>query len=350
MRFRYWLAVLAVAALVPSCVKRTRVVGQPAAPAVARPLAPAPVSAFDRQIRNAKDAGDGDLELRVLRARVAAQPDNVAARLALAKGYHDRGYPDVALEVCRLAASRFAASGEVELALIRELRDLEQPAEAIASLEAFLKAHPQNAPEYYSWLGILHDENVDWAVGEQSHRKALDLAPSRDYLYNNLGYNLLMQKRYEEAAAAFRECLRMNAASRLARNNLGLALANLGQTEQALASWEAVADHATAHNNLAVVLLEKRNFPEARKELLVALRYNGSHPEALKNLELISRLDGNPAELPVTTAKSRWERWKSGLHRFWVGPPVGPQVPEAGPEAEPQDTRRKQTAKTAPGE
>ena len=73
---------------------------------VAPVAAPAPVTAFDRQIRNAHDAGDGDYQLR-LRTRVAAEPDNVSARLALAKAYSERGYPDVALEICGLPRHGF---------------------------------------------------------------------------------------------------------------------------------------------------------------------------------------------------------------------------------------------------
>ena len=132
----------------------------------------------------------------------------------------------MALEVCRLAAARFPESGEVQLALVRALREMNRRQEAIDGLEAFLKAHPQTAPDYYSWLGILRDETGAWYAGEPAHRRAVELAPASDVLHNNLGYNLLMQKKNEEAAAEFREALRLNPGSQMARNNLGLALAN----------------------------------------------------------------------------------------------------------------------------
>lgn len=286
------------------------------------PKTPPPVvggNAFDRQVRNAQDAGDGDYRLNLLRQRVAAEPENVAARLDLAQAYRDRGYPDVALEIDRLAAARFPESADAELSLVRDLHALKQPSEAIASLEGYLKAHPQPAAEFESWLGILLDESGQWPSGEAHHRKALEMAPSRDTLHNNLGYNLLMQKKNAEATAEFREALRLNPASQIARNNLGSALA-AGDSAQAVASFQAASDPATAHNNLAAVLIENGNFPEARRELQLALGYNKTNLAALKNLELVSQLDGRAATLPAPLRETRWHRFKTGFARLFVGP------------------------------
>src|SRR5579872_5315385 len=228
MRLRVTIAVVA-AAMGGSCVRQTRAANVPIAPSGAQQ------TAFERQIRNAHDAGDGDYQLRALREKVAAAPDDVSARLELATAYRERGYPDISLEMCRLAAARFPDSGDVQLALARSLRDLNQRNEAISGLEAFLAAHPQTDAKYYSWVGILKDESGQSTAGEPAHRKALALAPNQDYLHNNLGYNLLMQKKNAEAAAEFREALRLNPASQTARNNLGTALA--GQdSKEALAS------------------------------------------------------------------------------------------------------------------
>lgn len=283
------------------------------------------VSAFDRQVRNARDAGDGDYQLGLLRRRVAAEPDNVSVRLELAKAYRDRGYPDVALEIDRLAVARFPESGDAELALVGDLHALKQGAEAIASLEAFLKPHLPETPRFESWLGILLDESGQWASGEGHHRRALELAPPSDSLHNNLGYNLLMQKRNAEAAGEFREALKLNPASQIARNNLGSALA-AGDSTQAVASFQAGSDPATAHSNLAAVLIENGNYAEARRELQIALGYNKALPAALKNLRLVSRLDGQDATLPAPPRETRWQRFKTGFVRFFAGPPDQPKA------------------------
>lgn len=316
MRSRITVLLVAAASAV-SCVHQTRMASRP-------PNSVAP-TVWDRQIKNAKDAGDGDYQLRALRERVAADAENVGVRLELAKAYQERGYPDVALEICRLTVGRFPESGEAELALVRALRAMNRRNEAIESLTAFLGQHPQKSADYDSWLGILRDEGGQWAEGEGWHRKALELAASEDSLHNdalhnNLGYNLLMQKKSDEAAREFREALRLNPGSQVARNNLGLALANQNATSDAVASFQSAADAATAHNNLAAVLMENGNYPAARRELELALRYNSSLPAALKNLDLLSRLDGNPAALPARPAETGWERWKTSIKKLFVGP------------------------------
>jgi len=245
----------------------------------------------------------------------------VAVRVELANAYRERGYHEIALEVSRLAVARFPESGAAQLSLVRDLRDVNQRADAIAALENFLKAHPANAAEYYSWLGILRDESGLWPLGEPAHRKALELSPSTDYLHNNLGYNLLMQKKNEAAAEEFREALKLNPASQMARNNLGIALAQSNAPAQAVANWQQSSDEATAHNNLAAIWIEKGNYPEARKELDLALGYNRAHSAALKNLELVGRLDGNPATLNAKPSTvTGWQRFGHSVRKLFVGP------------------------------
>jgi len=281
------------------------------------------MSNWDRQVRNAVDAGDGDPRLRTLREKVAAEPDNIPVRLELAQAYRERGYHEVSLEISRLAVARFPQSGAAQLALVSDLRDVNRRGEAIASLESFLQAHPDSGAACYSWLGILRDESGLWPMGEPAHRKAIELNPAADYLHNNLGYNLLMQKKHEEAAREFQEALKLNPGSQMARNNLGIALAHSNAANEAVANWQSTSDPATAHNNLAAVWMEKGNYSDARRELDLALSYNRAHPAALRNLELVSRLDARPAMLkaqPPDTQATRWQRLRTSLRKLFVGP------------------------------
>jgi tetratricopeptide (TPR) repeat protein len=273
---------------------------------------------MDRQIRNAIDAGDGDYEIQHMRQKMTANPDDLQLRLELARLYRKRGYTEVAIEHYRLAAARFPDSAEVQLELIKALRDLGLQQEGAHSLETFLRNHPQKSPELASWLGILDDECRNWTAGEQAHRAALALGPDSDYLHNNLGYNLLMQGQKDAAAAEFRRALELNPKSDLARNNLGLALAS--HADAALQQWSSVLDNASAHNNMAAVLIEQGNYPDARKELEIALGYNKVHSAALHNLQLVSLLDGKPATVGFQQPRSFWTKWGSAVRRAVTGP------------------------------
>ena len=310
MKTSLFPCILAAAGVSVSCVHQTRmadVYGNPPAPSEKTRQ----VSAMERQVRNAKDAGEGDYIVRSLRQQMAAEPDNLAVRMELIEHYDRGGYPELALEHCRLAAARFPESAEIQLSLAKLLRSLKMTGEAAQGLAAFLTNHPQQSPVYDSWLGILRDELGQWPEGEKSHRAALALNADLDYLHNNLGYNLLMQKRPSEAAFEFRQALKLKPHSEVARNNLGLALAETPQ--EAVLHWQSVSDPATAHSNMAALLIEQGRYEDARKELDLALGYNKSHAAALSNLKLVSELDGKPAVIPIKPVKTKWGKFRSAV-------------------------------------
>jgi tetratricopeptide (TPR) repeat protein len=298
--------VIAAAGLSVSCVHQVRT-----GKFYSTPVESHRPTAFDRQVANALDAGEGDYVARSLRQKMAADPDNLAVRMDLIEHYTRGGYPELALEHCRLAAERFPDSAGIQLSLAKLLRAMKLPREAAQGLTAFLEKHPQQTPEYDSWLGILRDELGQWAEGESSHRAALALSDNTGFLHNNLGYNLLMQKRPSEAAFEFRQALKLKPDLEIARNNLGIALAST--PEDALLHWQSVSDPATAHSNMAALLIEQARYAEARQELDLALGYNKGHAAALNNLRLVSELDGKPAVIPMKPVRTKWGKFRSAV-------------------------------------
>ena len=278
---------------------------------------PPPASAMERQIRNAVDAGEGDYLARALRRKMAAEPDNVAPRLELIKHFTSAGHLELALEHCRVAATRFPDSAEVRLALAKALRSMNMTREAAEGLGGFLTAHPQASPAYDSWLGILRDEAGDWTGGEGAHRAALALNGDLDYLHNNLGYNLLRQGRSSEAAFEFRQALKLRPDSEVARNNLATAMA--ATPREAVLQFQSISDPATAHSNLAATLIEQGKYADARQELDVALGYNKDNAAALNNMKLLSELDGKPAVIPIKPVRTRWSKFRSAVLKAMGG-------------------------------
>ncbi len=326
------IAAPCLALLLTGCVSEQRLArNAPARPAVTQTM--------QRQIANAVDAGDGDYAVRALRRKLVADPDNLEIRLQLARHYEQAGYPELAIEHYRLAAARFPSDARVAMRLARSLRDFDRAAEAIQILESFCEKNAAPPADLLSLLGILSDDAGRFADAEKAYRQALQSAPERSDLRNNLGYNLLLQGRATEAAAEFRSALAVEPRSQLINDNLALALLaewkSDDQPKEALLRWQAVNGPAAAHNNLATVLMEQKRYAEARKELEIALGYQKDYPAAQANLKLLASLDGKPAAVSKDAPTSLWKRVTLSVHRW-----AGNSKSQAGPATESAITKQ----------
>jgi len=273
---------------------------------------PAPKSAFPaspaRRVANAVDAGEGDPEARAWRRRLAADANDLEARMALARYYASRNLPDLALEHYRFAAAQFPDSAVVTAALAKALREMGEAAQARNIVRQGLERHPEGNWELLSLEGILADEAGDLAAAEAAFRNAIALDAARSGLHNNLGYNLLLQGKADDAAAEFRRAIEIDPRSAIAHNNLAAALAADSQTAEALAEWQRAADPAAGHNNLAAVWIEQGRYPEARAELEAALRLRPNFPAAFANLRMVAEQDGLPVVVPAPPATPKGKK------------------------------------------
>lgn len=282
-----------------SSTQRAAKIKIPAAPVASRSGVKAAMErhvGVAHEIRNAVDAGEGDFEARQLRARLVNRPGDLDTRLRLAARYEELDMPELAIEHFRLATERFPAEVAPQLRLAGALHQKGHSADAAAGLEAYLSAYPEAPAEVHSWAGIARDAIGHHKVAEQHHRDALERSAPAAYLRNNLGQNLALQDRGAEAASEYRAALDLEPSNLLARNNLAIALA-ADPAEAANVFQAGTSDPATAHNNLAAILIEKGRYAEARKELNLALGYKPDHRAALSNLTIVSDWDGKPATM-----------------------------------------------------
>ena len=266
---------------------------------------------MDRQIRNAIDAGDGDLLTRSLRKKVVEQPGNAAARLALGAEYERQGAVELAIEHYRIAASQYNSEAAASR-LARTLDGLGESEQAVSVLVQFCGSHAGASSGILSELGILEDEMNNLTTGEFYHQRALEAAllegaSGQDALHNNLGYNLIVQKRFSDAEVQLRSALELNPRSETARNNLAYALgsspaATSAQVNEAILQWQSLSGPAAAHNNMAAVYMEQGRYPEARRELERSIGFDSSTGAALKNLDSLASLDGKPAQVTLAAA------------------------------------------------
>jgi Flp pilus assembly protein TadD len=284
-----------------------------------------PPPVMTRQILNAVDAGDGDVTVRELRRAIIEEPDRLDLRLELVEHFEKLGHTELVVEHLRLLAERYPANEALSLRLARDLRGVGARHEALRILRNLTARQTVESPAVWSLTGILLDELERPMEGEAEHRKALALATSDQDVYeNNLGFNLMAQGRRDEAVALFEAALARRPRSEVARNNLAAALASRKEIDKQaiLTHWLSVTDPASAHNNLAAVLMEQERYAEAREELRQSLKLRPDLPAAWKNLQLLSELDGQPVTMarprPLTPTLSGWHKMWHGVRKAFV--------------------------------
>jgi Flp pilus assembly protein TadD len=263
-------------------------------PAVApgAPDASDPVrNAFQKQAEGAYDPRSSG-QVQNLESRLKLSPQDAALHVELGRAYENYSIDDLALEQFTRAINLDPASLDALQGLTRLARKHpEQLADLVPVARAFADRHLANAA-VLSTVGSILDDSGDLAAAEKMYRQGLELEPGAAWLHNNLGFNLLLQGRLADAAAELRRSLKLNPASAVARNNLGVALARQGDRPAALKVFEdSGADRATAHNNLAVALMEQDRLEESRAELLEALKAKNFFEPALENFKLLLEKD-----------------------------------------------------------
>jgi tetratricopeptide (TPR) repeat protein len=118
---------------------------------------------------------------------------------------------------------------------------------------------------------------------------------------NNLAIALGKQGKTEQAIAAFRKVLEIDAGYPEAHQNLARLLAEAGSFDEAIAQFElalqASPESSELHNGLAVCLVRKRRVQEAVAHFRKALEINPAFTEAHFNLgDTLYYLQGNEAE------------------------------------------------------
>ena len=113
-------------------------------------------------------------------------------------------------------------------------------------------------------------------------RKALQIKPDSAEAHQNLGIALANRGQLDEAIAHFRKAVEAQPDDADAHYNLGTALANRGQLDEAIAHFqktvEARPDYADAYHNLGIAWASRGRLDEAtanyQKALVLAIQQN----------------------------------------------------------------------------
>ena len=127
-----------------------------------------------------------------------------------------------------------------------------------------------------------------WKDSETLFRYAVDVTRDNWLAHSNLGVALAQTGEIEEAITQYEEALRIEPDLADAHYNLGIALARVGRMPEAIEQLEYALqidpDLAEAHNNLGIDLAQSGRIPEAIEHLERALRIQPDLAEAHYNL------------------------------------------------------------------
>lgn len=214
------------------------------------------------------------------------------AKLALAYGRlyairRDPGALDLARGNCEHALALDPGMVDARLSLAFLLEQTGNVQGALDEIKKTLALDPSN-PRTLLWLAQIYTRLNRWADAEETFHRLLQERPNDWVTYNELGFALHEEGKYQEAIQAF-------GAASVAAPRSSLALTNLG------GEYLQIGDFAKATETLKKSLDLQPDSDEAAANTSLALRYQGKYQEALpfalKAVELNPADDTNWLEL-----------------------------------------------------
>jgi len=145
---------------------------------------------------------------------------------------------------------------------------------AVGILGAFgpapaLAQNPPGDAEARFSTGLVHLREGRAPLAEEEFKKAIKQDGKNPYFYKGLGQSLAAQRKFKDAADAFRKALELNPYFVDVRNDLGMALILSGKKEEGKKEFLTAFSEATnptpeiSARNLGQAYLEDKNYAEA---------------------------------------------------------------------------------------
>jgi tetratricopeptide (TPR) repeat protein len=162
--------------------------------------------------------------------------------------------------------------------------------EALAQYRALAEAYPER-PETQEAMGDLYVRMENPVAARRCYLEALNLGREVPALYAKYGQVLSALGNKAEAVMAYDTALRANPGDAITHYNRGVALADLGDLSEALASFREANRHApklmAPRLNAAAILIHRRDFDGAREELARVLEVDPKQQDAIALLKKI---------------------------------------------------------------
>ena len=220
--------------------------------------------------------------------------------------------------------------------LARAFLGMEQYESAEKMLATALSKDPRYAPAH-ALHGVLLDTVGRSNEAENSHRRAVALAPKDASYRNNLGFNLYLRGQYPRAIKAYRAGLELDPAARRIHNNLGFAYGRVGELDLAEKSFKFAGPPAQASCNIGFIYEQRGNDEAAYQSFLVAVTQDPLLVPALDSLRRTAEKLGRP--LPELPKPVRVSEPQEPTALMPSEPPAGPETDgPSGPVEQAQES------------
>lgn len=236
-------------------------------------------------------AGDSQSALDSFSQVLQGEPHNQQALMGMGESYLLARNPKSALEVFEQAERE---APELQARALQgqglALSTMGQRDEGQKRLLEALKLDP-GLWRAWNAAGVNYDQMGAWTDARASYEKAVAADPAAAAaVRNNEGMSLLLQRKDQEAEAAFQEALELDPRSMAIRANLRIALASQGKYDDALAAVPS-SQLATALNNVGYIAMTRGDYIAAQKYLAQAMQASPAYYEkAAKNLAYVEYL------------------------------------------------------------
>lgn len=227
--------------------------------------------------RLALGAGRPDLAESYLWLATYLQPENARIYDSLGYALYLQGKGEAALAVFERAVSMDAEDAAAQNNLGVALLQAAQADQAIAHIQKALELHPGSAQAYFN-LGNAYLAAGDLQSAARQYRLASELDPGHLEARSMLAGILLNENRVEEARQAWQEVLEADPGQRLALRGLGVIAVSEGRPAEAVAYLEdalvSYPEDAVARFYLGLALRELGKSEQADVEFGAALAYS----------------------------------------------------------------------------
>jgi tetratricopeptide (TPR) repeat protein len=258
----------------------------------------------------AQQQGDPDRAIALLSRALAVRENVPDFHNNIGEAYRARGDLDQAIQHYRRATDLEPTNADAHSNLGVALKTKGALEAAEAHLRRAIEIRPAHS-RAHSNLGTVQRALGQTEAAMASLSRAIELDPASADAYSNLGNVLGDLDRDGDAIALYRKALEFDPNHGEALLNLGTALKRAGADiadstahyRQAVAAHPEIAD---AHFNLAVNLVERAGYDEARQEYRATIAIDPDHIAAQGNLARLDLLRGRFAD-----GFDRWHwRWR----------------------------------------